>query len=80
MIPNKRSGVLLLSLRNHLVKSFCSNVEEKEILITNATPYFTKLMINKPSTLNALTYSMAKNIRELTSVWNKSSPKVQNLI
>lgn len=76
MLSNSRNTVFLFSLRNHLVKSFCSNQPDKEIIVTNPTPYFTKLMINRPNSLNALTYSMCQTIHALVPTWNQSSTKV----
>ena len=76
MLSNSRSSSFLFSIRNHLMKSFCSNQEEKEILVTNITPYFTKLMMNRPSSLNALTYTMCQTIHGLVPIWNKSPTKV----
>ena len=56
--------------------AFASAVEDKEILIEDRSPFFTKLMINRPSSLNALTYTMCKTMHEMTEIWNKSSTKV----
>lgn len=76
MLANSRLFKFALSLRKPLLKRFCSNQEDKEILITCPTPYFTKLTMNRPASLNALTFTMCKTIHELTTQWNNSPTKV----
>lgn len=71
-----RSRNLFPSLQRNFSRFFASNQEEKEILIENSSPYFTKLIINRPSSLNALTYTMCQTMHEMTEIWNKSSTKV----
>lgn len=80
MFANSRVFKFAFSLRKPLLKRFCSNQEDKEILITCPTPYFTKLTMNRPASLNALTYTMCKTIHELTAEWNKSQAKVNTYI
>ena len=66
----------LISFPRLFSSSFSSTAEDSEILIENSSPFFTKLMINRPSSLNALTYTMCKTMHELTETWSKSSTKV----
>lgn len=70
-LTKKTGSSLFLTFQKQAMKTFCSTQEDKEILITNPSPYFTKLTMNRPASLNALTYTMCTTIHELVHQWNK---------
>ena len=66
----------LQCLQNHLLKTPCSNKPDDSLIVTNPTPFFSKLAINRPGSLNALTEAMMLNLLDLADIWNKSQTKV----
>ena len=62
----------LHSLQTHLSLSL-------PLTVSNPTEFFSKITLNRPSSLNALNLPMIIDLLSLCDIWNKSKTKVKFL-
>lgn len=60
------------SLHSHLTASKTLQDKENEVIYTSPTPYFTKVELNRPAALNAVTEKMISDLSYACSQWNKN--------
>ena len=72
MLTNSPSSRLHL-LNTQLLRSLTSGPEDQSLLLSNPTPFFSKLVLNRPASLNALTEKMMLDLIKICNDWNKST-------